>query len=330
MPRPRSPRRNNSLSPARLADLINASWDLAETQRTGLDAKLDDHQRGTTGWLEYHGSAACDRGNGNYPCRIRACRFHPGVRRFDGDHGSVRYQVHRADRRTGDASRLRASLTSRMNRSHHTAAEDRATGGACQPAGQVCRWRCRARSRRRPRPYHCRGDGAAEDAGSVCLSPLPASLGASAAAVADIQQKAHRKSRIPQGGRAVRREPAIRWSTRPSNSGRLPCPRRLIAQGAGPGLDVASGLSNVGYDAEQAHFRLYLPSGNSRDCRGRTGREDKVNSTSATSRRREESGGYMGMIENRPKALLAEIQNIASNGDIALQTTCANACLRFG
>jgi len=312
-----------------LADLINASWDLAETQRTGLDAKLDAITNETTGWLSTTAAPHVTAGTATTPAVSEPVVSIPAsvdstaiMDLFDTKYIELIDEL---------VTRFTAFRTSYFpdESTAYTAAEDWLQGALANPqAGLPVAVQSQIFGDDRDRII-AEATRAAEDAVAVFASrryPLPP--GASAAAVADIQQKAQQEISNSSRKVAVLSVENLRFVVDQTIKLRQVAMSSAVdyVKALASGPDVASGLINVGYDAQSKLISAASSFYNSRIAAAElVGKTSQFNVSATLQAAEKNQAADMGMIENRLKALLAEIQSIASMATSLYNNLHANA-----
>lgn len=312
-----------------LADLINASWDLAETQRTGLDAKLDAITNETTGWLSTTAAPHVTAGTATTPAVTEPAVSIPAsvdstaiMDLFDTKYIELIDEL---------VTRFTAFRTSYFpdESAAYTAAEDWLQGALANPqAGLPVAVQSQIFGDDRDRII-AEATRAAEDAVSVFATrryPLPP--GASAAVVADIQQKAQQEISNSSRKVAVLSVENLRFVVDQTIKLRQVAMSSAVdyVKALASGPDVASGLINVGYDAQSKLISAASSFYNSRIAAAElVGKTNQFNVGTALQAAEKNQAADMGMIENRLKALLAEIQSIASMATSLYNNLHANA-----
>ncbi len=156
--------------------------------------------------------------------------------------------------------------------------------------------------------------------------PLPP--GASAAVVADIQQKAQQEISNSSRKVAIVSVEQLRFVVGETMKLRQTALASAIdyVKALASGPDVASGLINVGYDAQSKLISAASSFYNSRIAAAElVGKTSQFNVGAALQATEKNQMADLTMIENKLKALLAEIQSVASMATSLYNNLHANA-----
>lgn len=312
-----------------LANLINASWDLAETQRTGLGAKLDAITNETTGWLSTTAAPHVTAGTATTPAVSEPVVSIPAS--VDSTAIMDLFDTKYIQLITELVTRFTAFRTTYFpnEQATYAAAETWLTNALANPqAGLPVAVQSQIWGDDRDRII-AEATRASEDAVAVFASrryPLPP--GASAAVVADIQQKAQQEISNSSRKVAVVSVEQLRFVVGETIKNRQAAMAAAVdyVKALASGPDVASGLINVGYDAQSKLISAASSFYNSRIAAAElVGKTSQFNVGAALQAAEKNQAADMGMIENRLKALLAEIQSIASMATSLYNNLHANA-----
>lgn len=311
-----------------LANLINASWALAETQRTDLNDKLAAIT-GASGWLATTSAPHITAGTATTPSVTEPSVSIPTA--VDSTAIMDLFDTKYIELIDELVTRFTAFRTSYFpdESAAYTAAENWLQDALANPqAGLPVAVQNQIFGDDRDRIV-ADAARASEDAIAVFATrryPLPS--GVSAAVVADIQQKAQQEISASSRKVALVSVEQLRFVVEKTLSLRQIAMASAIdyVKALASGPDVASGLINVGYDAQSKLISAASSFYNSRIAAAElVGKTSQYNVSATLQAAEKNQAADMGIIEDRLKALLAEISSIASMATSLYNNLHANA-----